>query len=53
MAGYTTSQWVEIVVLVISVVMYYAQLTVWQQDAWIYIFSIALTCLIVGNQCLR
>ena len=49
MGYFTTSQWIEIVALVVSIVMYYCQLTTWQQDAWSYIFSIALICLIVGN----
>jgi Flp pilus assembly protein protease CpaA len=49
MYDFTTSQWIEIVVLLASVVMYYCQLTSWQQNVWSYIFSITLLCLIVGN----
>jgi len=52
MPGFTTSQWIEIVVLVVSTVMYFCQLTTWQQDAWSYVFAIALMSLIVGNSCI-
>jgi hypothetical protein len=49
MYGFSTSQSIEIVVLVSTVVLYFCGLTYTQQNAWLFVFSVALTCLIVGN----
>ena len=49
MLGLTSSQTIATVVLVASVVLYYCQLTNWQQNVWIFFFAVALLCLIVGK----
>jgi hypothetical protein len=49
MNGYTASQKIEIVVLVASVVLYFCGLTYSQQNVWLFVFAVALTCLIVGT----
>lgn len=49
MYGFTTSQKIEIVVIVASLIMYFCGLTFAQQNAWSYIFSIALLMLVVGT----
>jgi hypothetical protein len=37
------------VVVVVSLILYFCGITGVQQNAWSYVFSIALTLLIVGN----
>ncbi len=49
MYGFTTSQSIEIVVLIVSIIMYYAVNYYSQQNAWSFVFAVALLCLIVGN----
>ena len=49
MFGYTTSQTIEIVAIVVSLIFYFCGLTYAQQNAWLFIFGTALLCLIVGN----
>lgn len=49
MSGFTTSQWIEIVVIVFSLVLYFCGITYAEQNGWIFIFSIALLCLICGR----
>lgn len=48
MLGLTSSQSIATVVLVASIILYYCQLTNWQQNVWIFFFAVALLCLIVG-----
>jgi hypothetical protein len=49
MFGFTSSQTISIVVLVASVVLYFCGLTYSQQNVWLFVFSVAMLCLIVGN----
>jgi hypothetical protein len=51
MYGLTTSQSVEAVLLLVSIVMYFAGINSAQQNAWSYVFAVVLTCLIIGNCC--
>ena len=53
MFGMTTSQSVASIVLLVSIVFYFAANTGLKQNAFIYIFAIALTMLIVGRDFLR
>ena len=48
MYGFTTSQSIEIVVLIVSIIMYYCVNYYSQQNAWSFVFAVALLCLIVG-----
>ena len=45
---FTYSQKIEITIMIISLILYYCGLNDSQQNAWIYIFSLALTVWIVG-----
>lgn len=49
MFGFSSSQKIEIVVIVASLILYFCGITHAQQNAWIYVFSIALLCLVVGT----
>jgi membrane-bound ClpP family serine protease len=49
MFGFSSSQKIEIVVIVASLILYFCGITYAQQNAWIYVFSIALLCLVVGT----
>jgi hypothetical protein len=49
MLGFTFSQSVAVWVMVASLIMYFAGITFAQQNAWSYIFSVALLCFIVGT----
>ena len=49
MFGFTTSQTIEIIVMVVSIILYYCVIYSWQQNVWSFFFSVALVCLIVGN----
>ncbi len=49
MFGLTTSQAFTSIVILASIVLYFAANTGIQQNAFIYIFSIAVTCLVVGT----
>jgi hypothetical protein len=49
MFGFTGSQKIEIVVIVATVILYFCGLTYTQQNAWLFLFSVALLCLIVGK----
>ena len=45
---YSYSQKIEITIMIVALIMYFCGITYAQQNAWIYIFSIALICWIVG-----
>jgi len=47
--GFTTSQWISTVVLVASIIFYFAARTGSQQNAFLYVFGVALLVLVVGN----
>lgn len=49
MFGLTTSQSIASVLLVVFIVFYFAANTGTKQNAFIYMFAIALVVLIVGN----
>jgi hypothetical protein len=49
MYGFSTSQSIEIVVLVSTVILYFCGLTHTQQNVWLFVFATALVCLIVGK----
>jgi hypothetical protein len=49
MFGYSTSQSIEITVLVATVILYFCGLTHTQQNVWLFVFATALVCLIVGT----
>lgn len=49
MLGLTTSQSVSVVFIVASIVLYFAANSGIMQNAFIYVFSIALVVLIVGK----
>lgn len=51
MLGMTSSQSIAMVVLVASIILYFCQLTNWQQNVWSFFFAVALLCLIVGKGC--
>lgn len=52
MFGFTSSQNIEMVVVIASLILYFCGITSEQQNAWIFIFSISLLCLIVGKHLL-
>ncbi len=47
--GFTYSQWITSIVIVTSIIFYFAANTGSKQNAFIYVFGIALTVLIVGK----
>lgn len=47
--GFTTSQWISSIVLVASIIFYFAARTGQQQNAFLYVFGVALVVLIVGK----
>jgi hypothetical protein len=47
--AFTTSQWLSSIVIVASIIFYFAANTGLKQNAFIYVFGIALTVLIVGK----
>jgi len=47
--SFTTSQWISSIVLVASIVFYFAARTGQQQNAFLYVFGVALVVLIVGK----
>lgn len=49
MYGLSTSQWVSSLTILTSIVFYFCANTGLKQNAFLYIFAIALTVLIVGN----
>ena len=49
MFGLTTSQSVASITILASIIFYFAATNGLKQNAFIYIFSIAVTMLIVGN----
>ena len=49
MAGYSSSQKIEVTVMLVSIILYFCGLTFAQQNAWIYVFSVALIMWIVGT----
>jgi hypothetical protein len=51
--AFTTSQWISTIVLVASIIFYYAATTGLKQNAFLYVFSIALLVLVVGMFCLN
>lgn len=46
--GFTTSQWISSIVVVASIIFYFAARTGLQQNAFLYVFGVALVVLIVG-----
>jgi hypothetical protein len=46
--AYSSSQKIEITIMIASLIMYFCGITFAQQNAWIYIFSLAMTTFIVG-----
>lgn len=46
--GYTTSQWISTTVIIISIIFYFAANNTLKQNAFLYVFGIALTVLVVG-----
>ena len=46
---YSTSQKIEITVMIVALIFYFCGLTSAQQNGWIYIFSLAMVCWIVGT----
>jgi hypothetical protein len=46
--GFTTSQWISSIVIVASIIFYFAARTGLQQNAFLYVFGVALVVLIVG-----
>lgn len=47
--GFTTSQWVSSIVLIASIIFYFGANTGIKQNAFLYVFGVALTVLVVGN----
>lgn len=47
--GFSTSQWISVVAIVVSIVFYFAANSGLKQNAFLYVFGIALTVLIVGT----
>jgi hypothetical protein len=47
--SFTTSQWISSLVIVASIIFYFAANTGYKQNAFLYVFGIALTVLIVGK----
>jgi inner membrane protein involved in colicin E2 resistance len=46
--GFTTSQWIASVSLVVSIVFYFAATSGLKQNAFLFFFGVALTVLVVG-----
>ena len=46
--AFTTSQWISSIVIVVSIVFYFAARTGLQQNAFLYVFGVALIVLVVG-----
>lgn len=47
--AYSSSQSITVVVLIASIIFYFAATSALKQNAFLYVFAIALTILIVGN----
>jgi hypothetical protein len=47
--GFTTSQWITTIVLVASIIFYYGANSGIKQNAFLYVFGVALTVLVVGK----
>ena len=47
--AFTTSQWISSMVLVASIIFYFAARTGLQQNAFLYVFGVALLVLVVGK----
>ena len=47
--SFTTSQWISSIVIIASIIFYFAANNGLKQNAFLYVFGIALTVLIVGN----
>lgn len=47
--GYSTSQWITTTVLIASIILYFAANNTLKQNAFLYVFTIALIVLIVGK----
>lgn len=47
--GFTTSQWISSLVLVASIIFYFGANTGIKQNAFLYVFGVALTVLVVGK----
>jgi hypothetical protein len=47
--AFTTSQWISSIAVVVSIIFYFAARTGSQQNAFLYVFGVALVVLIVGN----
>lgn len=50
MFGISTSQAIAAIVILVSIVFYFAANSGLKQNAFIFVFSVALTVLIVGNK---
>ena len=48
--GFSTSQWAAVIAIIVSIVFYFAANSGLKQNAFLYVFGIALTVLIVGKQ---
>jgi len=46
--AYSTSQKIEITVMIVALIFYFCGLTTATQNGWIYVFSLAMVCWIVG-----
>jgi hypothetical protein len=49
MGGYSMSQKIEIIVMIASIILYFAVTTYAQQNIWSFFFAVALICFIVGR----
>ena len=49
MLGFTYSQWIEVVVMVFSLIFYFCGLTYAQQNGWSFVFATALSVFVVGT----
>ncbi len=47
--GFTTSQWISSIAVVVSIIFYFAARTGLQQNAFLYLFGISLLVLVVGK----
>jgi hypothetical protein len=47
--GFSTSQWAAVIAIIVSIVFYFAANSGLKQNAFLYVFGIALTVLIVGK----
>jgi hypothetical protein len=47
--GFTTSQWITSVVLIASLIFYFGANSGIKQNAFLYVFGVALTVLVVGK----